>query len=358
MKNLSILDSSLISRTNFSELSTIYNLQLIICGNYIQVYTTNSFRHTPKLSSFSDDFVDVIENSLYKSRSSSICFSSSLISPSSFSISKLQHLLVRRCSKPDLEKKISFFNYPNINKRDVLRLIHALACSTVKTSQQKLQLKCISEKNILRSKLNCQRLAKANCSVWKSFITLTFKENITDVSYANKILANYLRSCKRVFNNLKYIAIPEFQSRGAVHYHILTNISCGSDLIPKRQKKRIFNPSSKKYKSLEYYNLSYWDKDKRGFSLAEPVSGDVKKIIGYISKYMTKDIDDRLFSRHRYMYSQNLEKPIVNYLNLESPKDFDYFKRIINGKVLIYDNLYTNSYNDDIIKFEEYYSSI
>ena len=32
-------------------------------------------------------------------------------------------------------------------------------------------------------------------------------------------------------------------------------------------------------------------------------------IIGYLSKYMTKDIDNRLFGKRRYLYSQNLVKP-------------------------------------------------
>ena len=44
----------------------------------------------------------------------------------------------------------------------------------------------IDKKNIMRSKLSCQRLVKANSEIWQTFITLTFEEHITDISIANK----------------------------------------------------------------------------------------------------------------------------------------------------------------------------
>ena len=43
------------------------------------------------------------------------------------------------------------------------------------------ELKKIEERNIIRSKLSCQRLAKANMKDWETFITLTFEKNINSI---------------------------------------------------------------------------------------------------------------------------------------------------------------------------------
>ena len=55
----------------------------------------------------------------------------------------------------------------------------------------------------------------------------------------------------------------------------------------------------------------------------------IKKVVGYIAKYMTKDIDNRLFNRHRYFYSRNLIVPTTMYLALDNEKEQDFYKKII-----------------------------
>ena len=84
------------------------------------------------------------------------------------------------------------------------------------------------------------------------------------------------------------------------------------------------------------------------------MQGDIKKIVGYISKYMTKDIDNRLFNRHRYFYSRNLIKPISFYLSFSKEKDLEYYNKIIKDKNLIYENKYISRYDESIINFKEY----
>lgn len=198
----------------------------------------------------------------------------------------------------------------------------------------------IEIKNINRSKLQCQRLAKCNCDEWKTFITLTIAENITNIDIANKKLKYFLDKVRRKYKELKYIGIPEFQKRGAVHYHLLTNISINNtDLIYTQE-------DNKKFKHIKYWN--------EGFTKVDTLEKDIKKIIGYISKYMTKDIDNRLFNRHRYFNSRNLKKPIVSYLDLSNNKHFDYYQKILNNKKIIYENEYINPYTETTINFKEY----
>ncbi len=198
----------------------------------------------------------------------------------------------------------------------------------------------IELKNIIRSKLECQRLAKCNAKEWKTFITLTFEENIVDINYANTRFKCFIYKIKRVFKEFKYICIPEFQKRGAVHYHLLTNIDINNDKLIYSQENNNF-----------FKHIKYWNE---GFTKVDNLNNDIKKIIGYISKYMTKDIDDRLFNHHRYFYSRNLIKPKINYINLDNLKHLDYLNNLLKNKKIVYKNNYLNKYNDDLITFEEY----
>lgn len=202
----------------------------------------------------------------------------------------------------------------------------------------------ISIKNIIRSKLKCQRLAKANINDWKTFITLTFEENVQDVKIANKRFKYFIDKVRRVKKDLKYLCITEFQKRGAIHYHLLTNIDINDETLMYTQKDK------PKFKHIKYWN--------EGFTSVEVMTGDVQKIIGYIAKYMTKNIDNRLFSHHRYFYSQNLNTPQENYINLLNSKEKDFYIKKIQDKSLIYKNEYINPYNNEKVIFLEYRTKI
>lgn len=283
-KHETILDSKHILTTNIKG----YNLKVIECGSYVQVYF------------YSNSKIKILENN----------------DDFELSKSKVNLLLIEENDKKDivLSNNIEF-------------------------------------RSIIRSKLECQRLAKSNMNEWKTFITLTFKDNISDVSTANKKFRNYIDIIKRVKNDFKYIGIPEFQKRGAIHYHLLTNIECDSIFIPRQPLKKLYNPSSKTWKELEYYNLKYWN---NGFSSAEPMNKNCKKVVGYISKYMTKDIDNRLFNRHRYFFSRNLNCPKTNFIDLGNKRDNDFYKKIIQDKELIYQNEYINPYDNNKVSFLEF----
>ena len=265
-----LLDSSLILTTNNKEL---YNVKLVDCGDYIQVYYLNNSR----LKKSNDD-----ELSLKK---------------------------VKENDDYTKEEKPS----------------------------------AIEPKNIIRSKLECQRLAKCNAKEWQTFITLTYEENITNIDEAKKDFRYFIDKVQRVYKDLKYICIPEFQKRGAVHFHLLTNIA-------KENKSLIFFQEDNK----RFLHIKYWNK---GFTRVDVLKNDIKKIIGYISKYMTKDIDDRLYNRHRYYYSRNLNKPQVNFLDLSNPIHLQFYTKILNDKKIIYENIYQDIYRNEKIAFKEYYNS-
>lgn len=272
-----ILDSSLILTTS----KKLYNIKVVDCGNYSQVY--------------------FYENKILKTKNDT-------------SDLDLKKININRIFKNESNKDKVIINKKTENK--------------------------IEEKNIIRSKLECQRLAKANIDDWKTFITLTFAENVTDIKVANKRFRYFIDKIKRVKKNFKYICIPEFQKRGATHYHLLTNI----DIL---DKKLIYCQEDNK----KFFHIKYWND---GFTSVEVLTGDVKKIIGYIAKYMTKDIDSRLFNCHRYFFSRNLNRPTISYIDLDNSRDLEFYKKITQEKELIFREGYSNKYDNTKVLFLEY----
>lgn len=293
-----ILDSMLITATISSKLSKLnqdiiehYNVKIVECGSFIQMYIYSKSKKKLKEKDTSD--------------------------------LNLKKIKLNGCSKTSIDVIDS--------KND--------------TSQ-------IEGRNIIRSKLECQRIAKANMNEWKTFITLTFKENLTNIPIANKHFHNYIRKVQRIYKDFKYLAVIEFQERGSIHYHLFTNLPVDSELVPKREVKKLYNQKTKTYKEIEYYDLKYWN---NGFSQAEPINIDeTQKVVGYISKYMTKNVDNRLFGHRRYLYSLNIEKPKESFVDLNNDVHKDFLNKKIQDCDLIYQNQYKNIYDDSDVTFIEF----
>ena len=201
----------------------------------------------------------------------------------------------------------------------------------------KPEKKIIEEKNINRSKFQFQRLVRTNESKFKTFITLTFKENITDVKEANYQFKKWVIAIRQLKKDFLYIGVPEFQKRGAVHYHLLTNLDIKENhniIIPQKDNKNC-------------YDVKFWI---YGFSSVF----DVKNInvVGYMSKYMTKSCDNRLFAHRRYFYSRNLEKPEEFYLDTRKDFDFTLIADLLSNSNVTYENSYLDKFGD-VIDFIE-----
>lgn len=127
------------------------------------------------------------------------------------------------------------------------------------------------------------------------FLTLTFEENVTDLNYSHnefkkwidRVNYNVFKTKKRI---LKYVAVIEFQKRGAVHYHIICN--------------------------LPYIDIkSLSDIWGHGFIWINKIRGynddlECDNVGAYVTKYMVKDnSDERLINRKSYLMSRNLNKP-------------------------------------------------
>lgn len=268
---------------------------------------------------------------------------SSLISATIFEKPKLYDYKIVECGSFVQVYRFLQHRIKNINKNDDADLNLKKIKFEVNTSKKETKLKTINEieeRNITRSKLQCQRIAKANMEYWETFITLTFADNFTDIKLANKRFKYFIDKVRRIKNDLRYLVVPEHQKRGAIHYHLLTNISINDTKLMYNQED---NPKFK--------HIKYW---LDGFNSVELIKGDAKKVIGYISKYMTKDVDNRFFGQRRFFYSQNCIVPKVSYIDSMDSRDLEFLQKKIQDKELIYQNKYLNAYDDSEVSFQEF----
>ncbi len=130
--------------------------------------------------------------------------------------------------------------------------------------------------------------ANANPELDK-FLTLTYKENLTDIGKARKDFDRFIKRLNHHYNTqLKYIAVVEFQKRGAIHFHLLCNLP----FVKLNELAQVW--------SFGFVKLNKID--------------NIDNVGAYITKYMTKEnIDERLTGKKCYSMSQNLKKPVVIY---------------------------------------------
>lgn len=218
-----------------------------------------------------------------------------------------------------------------------------------KTAPKTRENKVIREDSISRTMQKAEIIIESNKEHWKTFLTLTFKENVTDLNIANQEFTKWVRSVKRVKKDFKYFCVPEFQKRGAVHYHLFSNLNVDTEIIPKREIKQLYNSEKDKTTSLEYYGIKYW---RQGFSSAFDIVNGVDenfKLVSYMAKYMYKDIDNRLFGRNKILYSQGLKKG-KEILLLQKTEDYYTTMDILN--------MYEKTKEKDILSAKRYVPNI
>lgn len=144
------------------------------------------------------------------------------------------------------------------------------------------------EKARKRASAKVRNLINANPQLNK-FFTLTFADNITDLKYANNQFRCFIKRLNRYLVKLgkspvEYVAVVEFQERGAVHYHLLCNLP----YINAKELAQIWGNGFVKINKID----------------------NVDNVGAYVTKYMTKDnADDRLAGNRSFFTSQGLNKP-------------------------------------------------
>jgi len=136
--------------------------------------------------------------------------------------------------------------------------------------------------------------ALANFKHTDKFVTLTFRDHITDIKVANKEFKKFIKRLRRYLKkDFRYIAVIEFTQKGRVHYHLMMDI----EYIKKSELIRV-------WKCGDIVKINRMDKQNNG-------SG-VDNVGAYLVKYMNKDVKDkRLIGNKAYLISRNIKKPEI-----------------------------------------------
>jgi len=127
------------------------------------------------------------------------------------------------------------------------------------------------------------------------FCSLTFNKEYTNVRNTARFFHIFIIRMRKVFGSqFRYVAVPEFQKSGRVHYHAL--FWGLPDYIASRERQ-------------DRTIAKLWHK---GFVDVVETDGS-PKLASYMAKYMTKSMQDpRLWNCKAYFGSRNLLRPQVS----------------------------------------------
>lgn len=181
------------------------------------------------------------------------------------------------------------------------------------------------EKVLSRARKDLRRVINCNIQKYSKFLTLTFKENVQDLDYANNEFKKFIKRLNYHYDiKVKYSVVVEFQKRGAIHYHcVLYN------LVEKINVKEL---------------QEIW---KNGFIKINAID-NVDNVGAYVCKYMTKVDDDRLLGRKMYFNSRNLVKPE----EIKEPEIVEALVETLQNQVPKYEKRFSNDYNS--INYRQY----
>lgn len=198
------------------------------------------------------------------------------------------------------------------------------------------------EQVLKRAKRDLRRLINSNIGqygndVTTKFLTLTFSDNLTDLTKANYEFTKFIKRLNYlVFDTkksmLKYTVVIEFQRRGAVHYHII-----------------IYNMPYVRQKVIQetWKNGHIWINKIENVT---NVGAYVAEYLGDAEKQQGKNKEDsRLEGRKSYFSSRGLLQPI----EITHEKTVETIALALPSEKIIYSAEFNNEYLGDV-KYTQY----
>lgn len=195
------------------------------------------------------------------------------------------------------------------------------------------------QKNVQAQRNKVRRLALANFTRHDKFLTLTFQENIQDIEKANKCFKQFIQNmnrelARRDMPKLEYLAVIEFQKRGAIHYHMLCKLPYFRVEIIRDCWRRAIKVTGKTG------NIDL--KDIR----------HVDNVGAYIVKYMSKDmVDMRLAGKKAFWCSRGLKRP-REYIGEDAERIIKELK--LEHKKTAYQSKYLDKQTHGEVSYQEY----
>jgi hypothetical protein len=137
-------------------------------------------------------------------------------------------------------------------------------------------------------------LANLTGTEYPLLLTATYRDNQTDLRQGYRDFGAFIQAMRYRFGKeWRYIAVPEFQKRGAVHFHALI-WGLPTSVFEEERSTRLV--------------AGLW---KHGFVYLKMTDGN-EKLSSYLTKYMAKSfVDRRLMNQKAYVCSRNLKRPQV-----------------------------------------------
>lgn len=144
--------------------------------------------------------------------------------------------------------------------------------------------------NIRRTRQICMRRVSVAIEDFGSplLVTLTFKGDASDASYANDSLRSFQVRLQARYTNAQWVFVPELSPKGRIHFHgLIFNLPmCLGD---KTKGRRVITYGTER-NTRELCNI--W---REGFVDVKQTDGS-PRLAGYISKYITKSKGEVMFN--------------------------------------------------------------
>jgi hypothetical protein len=163
------------------------------------------------------------------------------------------------------------------------------------------------ERSARQARKTIREICYNNFDNQTSFLTLTYKENKTDLKSAYYDLKKFIKKINYHYNlELKYLCVPELQERGAIHFHLILFS------VPKFPVKELGK---------------FW---AHGFIKINKVKNS-EHLFNYLLKYISKDLQDKkLNSQKRFVSSRNLKRGL--HFSTDNPQEIFYITSKLSGK--------------------------
>lgn len=164
------------------------------------------------------------------------------------------------------------------------------------------------ERAARRAKTRVRHLCKVQGL--ETLLTLTYRENMQDPARAWKDLKEFVRRIRRTLPGFAFVAVPERQARGAIHWHLAVHRLPAVLGARNGVKVKSFNVVRAIWASVVGkvgdQSGGNVDVSRRRRSAQKSAA----KVAAYISKYVSKGFgDDALTGAHRYSSSQGIVVP-------------------------------------------------
>lgn len=186
----------------------------------------------------------------------------------------------------------------------------------------------MDDSTLIKSKQRARSNIRRKCfsAGMDRMLTLTFRENVTDIKEAWNCFKYFSKLMRwRYGERWFYVAVPEFQKRGAVHFHLAISGFFEVGTVRKLWRRAV---------------------GKRGGNIDVTSPRKIKKnswnprrIAQYLSKYITKN-ETVEFNQRRYASGGNIEQPIIQRgwlaLGLSMPRFArDFFKEFTRENIAV-----------------------